>query len=288
MTIAPAFAVASILAIGASAWIIHYTRTSGSARTASALRSLLMERAEGKVSAEEFEQRQAAIQALLLSDPEPGAATQWLWGIPVAILGAAAAYAWLAPDDTAAFVPPVAKSEPGSLPKMNFDTDKEAGKEPKSTGGDLRDQSRRLAEKLAKDPDNGVGWLLLARSYREIRQLKEADEAFAKADKLLPPDASMLADWADTYVIGNDRKWDAKAKELVSRALKADPKHLKSLALAGSAAFDQGDYKAAAGFWKRMKAAAPPDSMEAREADANLAEAESRIKGSSGKPPADR
>ncbi len=288
MTIAQAFTVASLLAIGASAWIIHRTRTSGAARTASALRSLLLERAEGKVGAEEFEQRQAAIQALLLSDPEPAAAARWLWGIPVAILAAAAVYAWLASADTPPPALPVSRSEAGALPKLNFGQDKEATKEPKAAGGDLRDHSRRLAEKLEKDPDNGVGWLLLARSYREIRQLKEADEAFAKADKLLPPDAAMLADWADAYVMGNDRKWDAKAKELVSRALKADPKHLKSLALAGSAAFDQGDYKAAAGFWKRMKAAAPPESMEAKEAEANLAEAEARIKGAAGKSAANR
>lgn len=279
MTTTQIIVLAAVLAIGAAAWIVHYMRTVAAARPASALRSLLLERAEGRVGTEEFEQRQAAIQALLLAEPELRTPSRWLWGLPVAILGLAGIYAGVTSTDQPPPASPLARSEPGTLPKLKMGPGKESGPEAKSTGGDLRDQSRKLAEKLEKDPNNGVGWLLLARSYREIRQLKEADEAFAKADRLLPPDASMLADWADTYVLGNDRKWDAKAKELVGRALKADPKHLKSLALAGSAAFAEDDFKAAIGFWKRMKAAAPPDSMEAKEADANLAEANSRLKG---------
>jgi cytochrome c-type biogenesis protein CcmH len=276
--------VAVVLASAVSAWIVLSSRQPNAPDFAAMLRELLVARAEGKISAEEFEERQTALHTAVLT-PAPTVKTDLrLWGIPALILVGAGLYTWLAPSATQKAEMaqlPTQKSLASSVP-WNTQTGPALAPqsaEPKPVGGDLNALSRRLSEKLAKDPNNGDGWLLLARSYREIRQFKEAEEAFSKAAKLLPADAALFADWADVYVMSHDRKWDAKANDLVAQALKADPKHLKALALAGSAAFDAGDYKKAAGFWKRMKAVAPADSMEAKEATANLAEAEARLGG---------
>jgi cytochrome c-type biogenesis protein CcmH len=132
---------------------------------------------------------------------------------------------------------------------------------------------------LKKDPGNGEGWLLLARTYGELRRPKETAAAYAKAAALVPLDASMLADWADAHVMANERKWDAEARKIVHRALEADPKHLKSLALAGSEAFDRAEYKAAIGYWKRMQGVAQAGSMDAKLAEANIQEAEAMLAG---------
>lgn len=152
----------------------------------------------------------------------------------------------------------------------------------KRDAGDLRDLSKRLAEKLERDPENGPGWALLARSYANTQRFGDAEQAFATAAKLLPRDAALFAEWAEAYVMAHERKWDRRATELVNQALALDPKQLKALALAGAEAFARSDYKAAAGYAARMKAAAPPDSAEAREAEANLAEAQARIAGKVG------
>lgn len=149
--------------------------------------------------------------------------------------------------------------------------------------GDLRDLSRTLAEKLERDPSNGPGWALLARSYLNTQQFADADKAFGKAAKLLPPDAQLLADWADAHVMANNRAWDKAGAELVQRALASDAKNLKALALAGTEATDRGDYRKAATYWDRMRAAAAPGSPEAQQAEANLADAKARA---SGKAPA--
>jgi cytochrome c-type biogenesis protein CcmH len=93
----------------------------------------------------------------------------------------------------------------------------------------------------------------------------------------------MLADWADAHVMAKGGKWDDEGRKIVKRALATDGKHLKTLALSGSEAFDRADYKAAIESWKRMKTAAPADSMDAKLADANIAEANAMI---SGKKPA--
>jgi len=148
-----------------------------------------------------------------------------------------------------------------------------------NSGGDLNMVVKRLADKMVKDPNNGEGWLLLARTYGELGQHKEAANAYAKAAALLPPDAALLADWADAYVMTQDRKWNDEAREIVKRALAANPKHLKSLALAGGEAFDRADYKTAIDYWKRIKSAAPADSMDAKLADSNIVEATARMDG---------
>lgn len=156
----------------------------------------------------------------------------------------------------------------------------EASSVPANTkGGDLNSVVKRLADKMEADPNNGDGWLLLAKTYKELRRFAEADATYAKAAALLPPDAGMLADWADVHVMARDRKWDDAGRDIVKKALAADPKHVKSLALAGSEAFDRADYKAAIALWKRMKAAAQPESMDSRLADENIAEAEAMMGG---------
>ncbi|MBK5105472.1 MAG: tetratricopeptide repeat protein [Burkholderiales bacterium] len=146
----------------------------------------------------------------------------------------------------------------------------------KRDAGDLRELSKRLAEKLERDPQNGPGWALLARSYSNTGQFGEAEQAFAKAAKLQPNDASLFADWADAYLSAHEGKWDQSAADIVKQALAIDPKLPKALALAGAEAGARGDYKAAADYWTRAKAVVPPDSAAAREAEANLKEAKER------------
>lgn len=145
------------------------------------------------------------------------------------------------------------------------------------SGGDLAAMTQRLEKKMAGDPGNGEGWLLLARAYLELRQHEKAVDSFAKAAALLPPDATFLADWADAYVVTNDRKWDDKARSIVKQALAADKRNLKALSLAGSEAFARADYKTAIEHWGRMKEAAPADSMFSKLADTNIEEAKSLL-----------
>jgi cytochrome c-type biogenesis protein CcmH len=123
---------------------------------------------------------------------------------------------------------------------------------------------------------------LLGRSYRELHRYPEAAAAFAHAAKLLPKDASVLADYVDVLVIVAQRSWTPQAREVLQAALAADPSYQKALSLAGSEAADRGDYRGALGFWKRLAAVAPSGSELAREAEVNLREAQAHIDGRGG------
>lgn len=255
----------------------------GNARLSGELRQLLLDRAAGKIDEEEFGRRQAALHAALLEQKPTAKNTLLWWAVPVALVFAVAGF-YLSKGTPEA----VDMKQTGPLGTRfgSGDSTKPGAGQPAgqaNSGGDLSTMAARLAEKLKKDPGNGDGWLLLARTYAELRRPKETADAYAKAAPLVKLDATMLADWADAHVMANDRKWDGEARKIVQRALEADPKHLKALALAGSEAFERADYKAAIGYWKRMQAVAPAGSMDAKLAEANIQEAEAML---SGKKPA--
>lgn len=207
------------------------------------------------------------------SAPERKSFRRWL--LPLLLALAAAGSYWLYSSDSQ-------QESPGKEQSLQKGAAHNAT--PATSPGNLDTAVKKLADKLANDPGNGDGWLLLAKTYSELERFPEAAEAYEKAAALLPPDAGMFADWADTYVMSKDRKWDAEARRIVERALAIDPRHVKTLALAGSEAFGRADYKMAIDYWKRMKAAAPADSTDRQLADNNIAEATARL---SDKRPAD-
>ena len=112
----------------------------------------------------------------------------------------------------------------------------------------------RLAERLKGDPGNVEGWLLLGRSYSAFGRFKESSEAYAKAARLRPDDAQLLADYADALGMALGRKLEGEPEKLIARALEIDPRNLKALALAGTVAFERKDYKVAAAHWERGSA----------------------------------
>jgi cytochrome c-type biogenesis protein CcmH len=130
----------------------------------------------------------------------------------------------------------------------------------------------KLAAKLERDPNNPEGWVMLARTYYALNRHADAAKAFERAIALMPDNADLLADYADS--IGAAQGGLAgKPLELINQALKADPTHWKALALAGTAAFDRKDYAQAIAYWERMKATVPPSSPLSGSIDASIAEA---------------
>src|SRR5690242_18933277 len=74
----------------------------------------------------------------------------------------------------------------------------------------------------------------------------------------------------------NGRNLEGRPMALVEAALKIDPKHQKSLALAGTAAFNRGDYAKAVAWWQQLKVQLPPDSEQARSVAASIAQAQAQ------------
>jgi cytochrome c-type biogenesis protein CcmH len=116
----------------------------------------------------------------------------------------------------------------------------------------------QMAQKLESQPANPQAWEMLARSYAALQRFPEAARAYEKAGTLAPNNAQLLADHADVLAMLQGQSTAGEPEKLIARALALDPKNLKALALAGSAAFERKDFAGAIQFWSQARQIAPP------------------------------
>ncbi len=140
----------------------------------------------------------------------------------------------------------------------------------------------KLSEKLQANPNDGAGWLMLARSYSVLQRYPESVAAYGRAAGLMPPDAQMMADYADTVAMVQGRRLQGEPEKLVRRALEIDPNNMKALALSGTAAFERQDYRGAIAEWRKVLALVPPESNVARGMQGSIMDAESRLAAAGG------
>ena len=117
----------------------------------------------------------------------------------------------------------------------------------------------RLKQKMAQNPNDGEGWGLLARSYVGLGRYAEAASVYENAVRLIPDDAQLLADYADTLGVVHGRKLEGKPEVLIQQALKIDPRNVKALMLAGTVAFTRKNFARAAKDWEQARANLPAD-----------------------------
>ena len=153
---------------------------------------------------------------------------------------------------------------------------------PQPAGGDGHGISRqqiegmvdRLSARLRENPDDATGWAMLGRSYAVLDRYPDAVSAYANAVKRSPPDAQLLADYADALAMTQGRRLQGEPERIIAQALKVDPKNVKALALAGTVAFEKKDFKGAIAHWQKILDVVPPDSDMAESIRDSIADAE--------------
>lgn len=135
----------------------------------------------------------------------------------------------------------------------------------------------RLSLRLQENPNDGAGWLMLARSYAVLGRYPESAAAFGRAVSLLPPDAQNFADFADIIAMSQGKRLAGDPERLVQRALEIDPRNVKALALSGTIAFDRQDYGQAIREWQKVLALVPEDSAAAAGIQGSIRDAENRM-----------
>ncbi|MGD9832665.1 MAG: c-type cytochrome biogenesis protein CcmI [Piscinibacter sp.] len=148
-----------------------------------------------------------------------------------------------------------------------------AGAQHSLTPGQIEARVAALAERLKAAPGDAEGWVMLGRSYVVLGRYRDAAMAWRRAVELRAPDATLLADLADVVAMAQGKRLAGEPAALVQRALDADPRHVKALALAGSVAFEARDYPAARGYWERLLAVVPAQSDVARSIQGSIAQA---------------
>lgn len=249
--------------------------------------------ANGVLDADQYEQSRRELERRVLQAtaakesalrPSP---TNWPLVILLAIaLPAGAAALYLQLGQPQAFVLPYPQmvkqeAEAPPAPARPAPAPDGSASAPSGTLGELLPpMTEKLVKKLAKTPNDGNGWALLGRSYIVLQRFGDASAAFEKAVALLPPDASLLADYAGTLAMSTETRMQGKPTQLVQQALKLDPNSEKALYLAGTAEFDQKNFTGAVGYWEKMLRLMPPQAGTKRQIiEANVAEAKALAKG---------
>ncbi|MDO9029218.1 MAG: tetratricopeptide repeat protein [Hydrogenophaga sp.] len=137
----------------------------------------------------------------------------------------------------------------------------------------IADMVERLSARMKDSPEDAEGWAMLGRSYSVLGRHPEALAAYEKAVKLRKDDAQLLADYADSLAVKNDRQLAGEPMKWVEAALKLEPGNFKALALAGTDAFDRKDYATAVKHWSKLVESAPPDNSFAQQILGGLSEA---------------
>jgi cytochrome c-type biogenesis protein CcmH len=231
------------------------------------LRELDADLATGTMPRDQYEQAKRELEQRVLEESKavpsvagaPSQSAAWTAAILGGAIPIGALLLYVALGNHDAFAPVASQTAKG-------------GADHEVTPQQVEAMAANLAAKLEKDPTNADGWAMLARTYYALDRHADAARAFERAVALVPDNAELLADYADS-VGASEGGLGAKSLVLIERALKADPTHWKALALAGTAAFNRKDYQQAIDYWERMKKTVPPGSPIAASIDASIGEA---------------
>ena len=72
----------------------------------------------------------------------------------------------------------------------------------------------RLAARMTENPDDATGWVMLGRSYAVLDRYPEAVSAYANAVRRSPPDAQLLADYADALAMAQGRRLQGEPERI--------------------------------------------------------------------------
>ncbi|RZT06286.1 cytochrome c-type biogenesis protein CcmH [Duganella sp. CF402] len=245
------------------------------------LRELEADREQGSIDAEAYTAARRDLEQRVAEDVHPAATPAVAGAVPVArwqavalalvlIAGSGVLYATLGT--------PQALVAPGAAPAA-------AGQalDP-HTSSEAEAMVAKLADRMAREPNDPNGWALLARSYSAMGRFVAASGAYQRLVALIADDAQILSDYADVLAMTQNQKLRGEPERLLARALAADPKNVKALILSGDAAFERTDLASAAVHWQAALANATPGSEFAQMARDNLAHIGAPVEGASAAP----
>lgn len=131
------------------------------------------------------------------------------------------------------------------------------------TQHEYQDFTLALRTKLAKKPDDAVGWLLLGRLYASMQNVEQAMSAFEKSLALEPDRLGTLISYSQMLIMTNQKPQILKAKQILQRALQASPGEKDAMGLLAIAAEQSGDKELAVMTWQELSLQiAPEDPLQ--------------------------
>ena len=130
---------------------------------------------------------------------------------------------------------------------------------PKDTN-DIQTMVAEVENHVARDPNDGKGWEVLAPVYMRLGRYDDAARAWHNAISLNGSNAEREADYGEAVVASANGVVTDEAKAAFDRALKIDPQNVMALFYKGMAADQDGRRAEAEKIWNDLIAGAPPNA----------------------------
>ena len=138
------------------------------------------------------------------------------------------------------------------------------------------DRSMALQEAragAAETPDDVGAWLRLAMAAAAATDSATEIMALEQAERLTGGDPAIRAMRAEAMARAADGQVTLPARELIAEILTVNPAEPRALYLSGLAAYQDEDYTAAVGIWRRLQTLSPPDAPWMKLLADNIADA---------------
>ena len=123
--------------------------------------------------------------------------------------------------------------------------------------------SRELAQHLQRRPDDARARVVMARLDVRAQRFEQAAAGFERAlqgTSKAAADAGLWVEYAEARGLQQGGTLAGQPRLLVDKALSLNPDHPQALDLAGSAAWEAGEFALTVAHWSRLLAQIPPGS----------------------------
>lgn len=118
---------------------------------------------------------------------------------------------------------------------------------------ELAGAADQLRERLQANPEDTEGWLLLARTYRELARFGDARDAYARVRQARPEDLDVTVEYAESLgLAASPRSLLGEPQQLLAEVLQIEPNHQRGLWLMGFARTQEGDFAGALQLWEHL------------------------------------
>ena len=125
----------------------------------------------------------------------------------------------------------------------------------------MDDMVAQLQQRMADNPDDPEGWLILGRSLKTMNRYDEAVTALTNANRLSPGVPLIMVELAEaTLFASGEPQISPEAWEMLESAIAIDPQQQKGLWLLGMANAQKGNEAKAIEIWQSLLGQLDPDS----------------------------
>lgn len=151
----------------------------------------------------------------------------------------------------------------------------------------MEEMLRKLEDRLASNPEDTTGWLMLGRSYTALQRYPRAVQAYQRAyDLTNGENVEAIIGLAEALTLSDPDALTGRAGQLVEAALALEPNNPKALWYGSISSLQLGDLRRGRDRLKSLLALGPPEELRAllerqvQDLDQQLSEAGERPAGS--------